>query len=141
MSLLWTLIVSFLYAEIVCVVCLVYPVGNPRKWDRFFKSKFLSTISKKAQAYFLIVISALFLLLVDSFLEMRKYSNEEYRNIVDVHVGSKIFQNTRLFRAQRNFYVSGFAIFLMLVIRRLVTLISIQAHYPGYYVKASHEVY
>lgn len=33
----------------------------------------------------------------------------------------------RLFRAQRNFYISGFSIFLTLVIRRLVTLISAQA--------------
>ncbi len=30
----------------------------------------------------------------------------------------------RLFRAQRNFYISGFALFLCLVIRRLVGLIS-----------------
>lgn len=35
--------------------------------------------------------------------------------------------NLRLFRAQRNFYISGFAIFLVLVIRRLVLLISAQA--------------
>lgn len=33
----------------------------------------------------------------------------------------------RLFRAQRNFYISGFSIFLTLVIRRLVILISTQA--------------
>lgn len=33
----------------------------------------------------------------------------------------------RLFRAQRNFYISGFALFLSLVIRRLVILISTQA--------------
>lgn len=33
----------------------------------------------------------------------------------------------RLFRAQRNFYISGFALFLSFVIRRLVTLISAQA--------------
>ena len=33
----------------------------------------------------------------------------------------------RLFRAQRNFYISGFALFLSLVIRRLVILISMQA--------------
>lgn len=32
-----------------------------------------------------------------------------------------------LFRAQRNFYISGFAIFLSLVIRRLIILISQQA--------------
>ncbi len=30
----------------------------------------------------------------------------------------------RLFRAQRNFYLSGFALFLCLVIQRLVRLIS-----------------
>lgn len=35
--------------------------------------------------------------------------------------------NMRLFRAQRNFYISGFALFLSLVIRRLVILISAQA--------------
>lgn len=35
--------------------------------------------------------------------------------------------NLRLFRSQRNFYISGFAIFLVLVIRRLVSLISAQA--------------
>lgn len=34
----------------------------------------------------------------------------------------------RLFRAQRNFYISGFALFLALVIRRLVILISAQAN-------------
>lgn len=35
--------------------------------------------------------------------------------------------SVRLFRAQRNFYISGFAIFLVLVIRRLIVLISDQA--------------
>lgn len=34
----------------------------------------------------------------------------------------------RLFRAQRNFYISGFSLFLSLVIRRLVILISTQAN-------------
>lgn len=33
----------------------------------------------------------------------------------------------RLFRAQRNFYISGFALFLSFVIQRLVSLISAQA--------------
>lgn len=33
----------------------------------------------------------------------------------------------RMFRAQRNFYISGFTMFLVLVIRRLVILISQQA--------------
>ena len=33
----------------------------------------------------------------------------------------------RLFRAQRNFYIAGFALFLCLVIKRLVSLISANA--------------
>jgi len=32
----------------------------------------------------------------------------------------------KLFRAQRNFYISGFALLLTLVIRRIATLISVQ---------------
>lgn len=35
--------------------------------------------------------------------------------------------NMRLFRAERNFYIAGFALFLSLVIHRLVILISTQA--------------
>lgn len=33
----------------------------------------------------------------------------------------------RLFRAQRNFYIAGFALFLFLVLRRMVTLVCVQA--------------
>lgn len=43
------------------------------------------------------------------------------------HLNIEMQHNMRLFRAQRNFYISGFAIFLTLVIRRLVMLISAQA--------------
>lgn len=43
------------------------------------------------------------------------------------HPSVEFQHSMRLFRAQRNFYISGFSIFLVLVIRRLVTLISAQA--------------
>lgn len=42
------------------------------------------------------------------------------------HLNVEMQGSMRLFRAQRNFYISGFALFLSLVIRRLVTLISTQ---------------
>ena len=41
--------------------------------------------------------------------------------------GSEAITNSKLFRAQRNLYISGFAILLALVIRRLIVLISTQA--------------
>lgn len=43
------------------------------------------------------------------------------------HPSLETQHSMRLFRAQRNFYISGFSIFLVLVIRRLVILISAQA--------------
>lgn len=46
---------------------------------------------------------------------------------VEAHLNVGMQNSMRLFRAQRNFYISGFAIFLSLVIRRLVILISTQA--------------
>lgn len=45
----------------------------------------------------------------------------------EAHLQLELQHSMRLFRAQRNFYISGFSIFLTLVIRRLVILISAQA--------------
>lgn len=40
------------------------------------------------------------------------------------HVDAELQHSMKLFRAQRNFYIAGFALFLFLVIRRLVTLMT-----------------
>lgn len=40
------------------------------------------------------------------------------------HVDAELQHSMKLFRAQRNFYIAGFALFLCLVIRRLVTLLT-----------------
>lgn len=47
--------------------------------------------------------------------------------VSEAHLQLELQHSMRLFRAQRNFYISGFSIFLTLVIRRLVILISAQA--------------
>ncbi|GLV42798.1 uncharacterized protein CBL_03538 [Carabus blaptoides fortunei] len=65
------------------------------------------------------------LFLLDAIREMRKYSHIEIGE--HTHLDAEMQGNMRLFRAQRNFYISGFALFLSLVIRRLVILISDQA--------------
>ncbi|XP_064539999.1 B-cell receptor-associated protein 31 [Drosophila montana] len=126
MSLVWTLIATFLYAEIGVVMLLVLPVFSPYKWNRFFKSKFLSMLAQQAHLYFFLIMGVLVLFLLEAIREMRKYSN--YENTGEVHLNVEMQHSMRLFRAQRNFYISGFAIFLVLVIRRLVTLISAQAN-------------
>lgn len=126
MSLVWTLIAGFLYAEIAFVLLLVLPIASPYKWNRFFKSKFLAMLAQQAHLYFFLIMGVLVLFLLDAIREMRKYSHHDHSS--DVHLNVEMQHSMRLFRAQRNFYISGFAIFLVLVIRRLVTLISAQAN-------------
>lgn len=53
----------------------------------------------------------------------------DFHNLLeeDTTLNMGMQHSMKLFRAQRNFYISGFAIFLSLVIRRLIILISQQA--------------
>lgn len=125
MSLQWTLVASVLYVEIGMVCLLVVPFISPKKWQVLFRSRFLQVLSQQAQWYFGFLILILTLFLLDAIREMRKYSNKEVHE--HAHLESELQMSMRLFRAQRNFYISGFALFLSLVIRRLVTLISGQA--------------
>eukprot|EP00088_Acartia_fossae_P066049 TRINITY_DN81640_c0_g1_i1.p1 TRINITY_DN81640_c0_g1~~TRINITY_DN81640_c0_g1_i1.p1 ORF type:complete len:147 (-),score=38.31 TRINITY_DN81640_c0_g1_i1:102-542(-) len=43
------------------------------------------------------------------------------------HLDTQMQMQMRLFRAQRNFYIAGFALFLLLVIKKLMSLISSNA--------------
>lgn len=57
--------------------------------------------------------------------EMVKYSGDlNTDHMGSRHVDAELQHSMKLFRAQRNFYIAGFALFLFLVIRRLVTLIT-----------------
>jgi B-cell receptor-associated protein 31 len=69
------------------------------------------------------MLGVLVIFLLEAIREMRKYSSVEEETTLNLGMQHSM----RLFRAQRNFYISGFAIFLALVIRRLIILISEQA--------------
>lgn len=128
MSVQWTVIAAFLYLEIAIVLLLVLPIFSPRRWQKIFKSRFLQALASQASWYFAIILFVLVLFLVDAIREMRKYSGStEALAHSHQHLDAEMQGNMRLFRAQRNFYISGFALYLTLVIRRLVTLISEQA--------------
>lgn len=122
MSLQWTIIATFLYVEIAAVLLLSLPVASPSRWQKLFKSKFLAFIYRQASIYFLVLIGVLVLCLLDAIREMQKYSNIESTD--HQHLDAEMQGSMRLFRAQRNFYISGFALFLLIVIRRLVQMIS-----------------
>ncbi|XP_050094516.1 B-cell receptor-associated protein 31 isoform X1 [Anopheles aquasalis] len=152
MTLVWGIIASCLYVEIFIVLLLVLPIRSPQQWHRFFKSRFLAMISRQAQTYFYLLLFVLVLFLLEAIREMRKYSTNGKGSVnetttlcmqwpkflrssspfpdhthTETHLNVEMQHSMRLFRAQRNFYISGFAIFLSLVIRRLVSLISGQA--------------
>lgn len=125
MSLHWTLIAGFLYLEVVLVLLLVLPIFSPRRWNRILNSTFVKALQGQARYYFALVFVVLLVFLLDAVREMRKYSNAEAHE--HSHLDSEMQANMRLFRAQRNFYICGFTLFLSLVIRRLLILVSQKA--------------
>lgn len=125
MSLIWGIIAGFLYFEIAIVLLLVLPIASPTKWTRLFRSRFFGMLRNQAQIYFYLLLAVLVIFLLEAIREMRKYSHIDPATEAHLNVGMQ--HSMRLFRAQRNFYISGFAIFLVLVIRRLVILIIEQA--------------
>lgn len=125
MSIQWTCIAGYLYFEIAIVALLVFPVASPKRWNRLFKSRLFSMFRHYASVYFSVVLSILALFLMDAIREMRKYSHASEGG--QVHVAAEMKNSVKLFRSQRNFYITGFAIFLAFVIRRLVVMIIIQA--------------
>lgn len=75
MSLVWTIIASFLYVEIGIVLLFVLPIASATRWQRFFRSRFLAMLTGQAQMYFYLLLGILVLFLLEAIREMRKYSN------------------------------------------------------------------
>lgn len=121
MSLQWTFIATFLCTELFVCFLLLLPFISATRWQKIFKSKILGFFRSYANLYFNIFIVVLVILFVDAIRDVRKYSNEE----PDLsHPSAETNIHMKLFRAQRNFYIAGFTLFLFFILRRLVTTIS-----------------
>merc|ERR1711936_1442597 len=98
-------------------------------WNKVFKSRFLRGLESQLIYYFYVLVAILILFFLDAIREMQKYSSEEQqqKTVGMSHLDTQMQMHMRLFRAQRNFYIAGFALFLCLVIKRLVSLISANA--------------
>jgi len=128
MSLHWTLIAGFLYAEIGFVCLLLLPFISTKMWHKVFKSRFLRGLESQLIYYFYVLVAILLLFFADAIREMQKYSAEDHKEgTPQTHLDAQMQMHMRLFRAQRNFYISGFALFLCLVIKRIVGLMSANA--------------
>uniref|UniRef100_A0A3P9N055 Endoplasmic reticulum transmembrane protein n=2 Tax=Poecilia reticulata TaxID=8081 RepID=A0A3P9N055_POERE len=126
MSLQWTAVATFLYAEVFLVLLLCIPFVSPKRWSRIFKSRLVQTVALYGNTWFMVAIAILVFLLIDAFREVRKYSLTDK---VDVTNNPTAIEHIhmKLFRAQRNEYIAGFALLLCLLLRRLATLLSQQA--------------
>jgi len=124
MSLQWGLVAGFLYIEIAVLLILLLPGISPQRWLKIFRSRILHSFGVQTQIYWYGLFGLLCLLFLDAIREMRKYSNEEYD--LNINPKAEMQAHLKLFRAQRNFYISGFALLLSLIIRRIASLISNQ---------------
>ncbi|XP_021239106.1 B-cell receptor-associated protein 31 isoform X1 [Numida meleagris] len=126
MSLQWTVVATFLYAEVFLVLLLCVPFVSPTRWQKIFKSRLVGLAVAYGNTAFVVLIVILVLLLLDAYRETRKYGASE-RAALPTTPGALEHFHMRLFRAQRNLYLAGFALLLSFLLRRLVTLISQQA--------------
>jgi len=128
MTLQWTVIALILYAEISVVLLLLLPWVRPSIWKKFFNSRFVQSIKKFSRIYSYAAIAVLLLLFFDAIREVKKYSDVDIGDAKGRIADADSLVHMRLFRAQRNLYISGFALLLALVINRIVGLLSRSAH-------------
>ncbi|XP_066490106.1 tRNA-dihydrouridine(20a/20b) synthase [NAD(P)+]-like isoform X2 [Tiliqua scincoides] len=125
MTFQWIAVAAFLYAEIAILLLLCIPGISPLRWQKIFMIPLWNKIANFWNKAFLAIIILLIVLFLDAVREVRKYSN--------MHLIEKSTQGRanpydhfqmKLFRSQRNLYISGFSLFLWLVLRRTISLIT-----------------
>lgn len=92
-----------------------------------FKSRLFNSLRSYANLYFTIFIAILVLLFVDAIRDVHRFSRSHEEIDVQTNPQAEVQIHMKLFRAQRNFYIAGFSLFLWFVLRRMVTLLSKQA--------------
>ncbi|XP_030599686.1 tRNA-dihydrouridine synthase B isoform X2 [Archocentrus centrarchus] len=131
MTLQWTAVALFLYVEIGIIVILCLPFISARRWQSIFQLRIWSWMSRFWNKVFLTMIIILVVLFLDAVREVRKYSSKEHATDAKLQPNMFDHLHMKLFRAQRNLYISGFAVFLWLVMKRLITLINQLASVSG----------
>lgn len=124
MTLQWTAVASFLYAEIGILVFLCLPFISAKRWQSIFRLNMWNSIARFWNKGFLAIIIILIVLFLDAVREVRKYSGAEPSKEAKMTPNMVDHLHMKLFRAQRNLYISGFSLFLWLVLRRVIMLIN-----------------
>jgi len=127
MTLQWTFVAAVLYLEIFIISLLMLPFISPTLWQKIFRSSLVNWLSKYSGIYFYVFIAILVLLFAESVREVRKYSQPLDMEHGTYSAQAETLHHMKLFRAQRNLYISGFAMFQWFVLRRMVILIANEA--------------
>ncbi|KAG5267430.1 hypothetical protein AALO_G00221650 [Alosa alosa] len=124
MTLQWTAVATFLYVEIGILLLLCIPFISATRWQSIFKLNIWNKLSPFWNKGFLTMIIVLIVLFLDAVREVKKYSGTEPGKDAKLNPNMYDHMHMKLFRAQRNLYISGFSLFLWLVMRRVITLIN-----------------
>lgn len=131
MTLQWTAVATFLYAEMGVLVILCLPFISAKRWQSIFQLRLWSSVARFWNKVFFTMVIILIVLFLDAVREVRKYSAKEAGTDAKLQPNMYDHLHMKLFRAQRNLYISGFTVFLWLVIKRMVTLINQLASMSG----------
>uniref|UniRef100_A0AC35TR56 PHD-type domain-containing protein n=1 Tax=Rhabditophanes sp. KR3021 TaxID=114890 RepID=A0AC35TR56_9BILA len=121
---------SILYAEIALALLLVFPWIRPTTWKKLFNSRLISSLTSHATVASYCSIVVLFLLFLDAARETNKYAGADINGVAGGRgtAETDAVLHMRLFRSQRNLYISGFALILFLVNKRIVSLLTRSAN-------------
>ncbi|KAM9389628.1 B-cell receptor-associated protein 29 [Phaethornis superciliosus] len=125
MTFQWMAVATVLYGEIGVLLVLCLPFISPLRWQKIFMIPLWSKMAVFWNKIFLTIIVLLIVLFLDAFREVRKYSSLQVNEkTANANVNTFDHIQMKLFRSQRNLYLSGFSLFLWLVLRRTVTLLT-----------------
>ncbi|CAH3151119.1 unnamed protein product [Porites lobata] len=119
MTLQWTFAAGFLYAEIGVLLLFCLPFISPKRWNQIFNSRIVSTLFEYGNFYFNVVVIVMALLLAGKFYKEIYSKIETTPTDLQNNPQAEMLAHMKLFRAQRNLYISGFSLFLLIVVRLL----------------------
>jgi len=129
MSFQWQFVAAVLYVELGITLLLCLRPISSKWWSSLFKSSIAKKVSSNGSTVFYMLASILGLFCVDAWREMQKYIEREEQAKAEATVNPDTLNHILMwkFRSQRNLYISGFSLFLWIVIQRLASLLKDKA--------------
>ncbi|EDV24089.1 uncharacterized protein TRIADDRAFT_26710 [Trichoplax adhaerens] len=122
MGLQWNIAAGVLYTEIFVLLILCLPFISYSRWHKILRSRIITYIRSYGNQLFVICVAFLIILLLDSIREMMKDPKIRGQGSDKIH--DNLMLQIKLHRAQRNYYITGFALLCLLFLRRITSLMS-----------------